>query len=388
VCVGGVRWTEKERKRVSVCVSINVLFMLLFFFVFFCFLMENANPFTSFQVIVVHKTQFYEIEAMAPNGSPLTAAEWLQQLNSVLSQGARQPAGHMQPAMGLLTSLPRDEWASTHSHLRELSVCNAQTINSLTRAIAVVCLDTLPAGTWNGALSRVLHGHGADPGVGESANRWFDKSVQLVATPDGYVGINLEHSAYDGGPATTFINHLIADAPGLLQQQQQQQHHHPIPRVLPAPRLLLWDADDRLKQALVDAGSAMNKLATACAVETFSFTEYDQRFIKQFKLSPDSYFQMAIQVAYYRLHGTMAATYESASTRMFQLGRTETIRSCSTAARHLAETLDAPSASPREKMEKLALAIQAHKSYSQVGKERNETTQRKEGEGSKKKEKD
>jgi carnitine O-acetyltransferase len=38
---------------------------------------------------------------------------------------------------------------------------------------------------------------------------------------------------------------------------------------------------------------------------------------------------MAIQLAYYRLHGRVTATYETAHTRQFHHGRTETIRVCS-----------------------------------------------------------
>ena len=40
-------------------------------------------------------------------------------------------------------------------------------------------------------------------------------------------------------------------------------------------------------------------------------------------MSPDAYAQMAIQLAYYRLKGTVRATYESAQTRKFLAGRTE-----------------------------------------------------------------
>ncbi len=47
------------------------------------------------------------------------------------------------------------------------------------------------------------------------------------------------------------------------------------------------------------------------------------------KLSPDAFVQMALQLAYYRQYGEPCPTYESASTRGFLHGRTETVRSCS-----------------------------------------------------------
>lgn len=47
------------------------------------------------------------------------------------------------------------------------------------------------------------------------------------------------------------------------------------------------------------------------------------------KLSPDAFIQMAMQLAYRRLHGKNTPTYETASTRLFMHGRTETIRTFS-----------------------------------------------------------
>lgn len=47
------------------------------------------------------------------------------------------------------------------------------------------------------------------------------------------------------------------------------------------------------------------------------------------KTSPDAYVQMVMQLAYYRQHHRPCATYESASTRGYLHGRTETVRSCS-----------------------------------------------------------
>lgn len=41
---------------------------------------------------------------------------------------------------------------------------------------------------------------------------------------------------------------------------------------------------------------------------------------------------MALQLAYYRLNGHLVATYESASTRRFLLGRVDCIRSATTEA--------------------------------------------------------
>jgi len=58
------------------------------------------------------------------------------------------------------------------------------------------------------------------------------------------------------------------------------------------------------------------------------------------KFSPDATIQMCIQLAHYRLHNTFVSTYESASTRQFQRGRTEVIRTLSEESKALCEDWD------------------------------------------------
>ena len=50
-------------------------------------------------------------------------------------------------------------------------------------------------------------------------------------------------------------------------------------------------------------------------------------FFESVKLSPDAFIQMAIQLTYYRLYNKIGATYESAQTKKYAFGRTETGRS-------------------------------------------------------------
>ncbi|XP_035688775.1 peroxisomal carnitine O-octanoyltransferase-like [Branchiostoma floridae] len=59
-----------------------------------------------------------------------------------------------------------------------------------------------------------------------------------------------------------------------------------------------------------------------------SFTDYGKKFIRSFKLHPDSYVQNAVQLAYFRLHGKPAPTHEPATLRQYYHGRTETVRAC------------------------------------------------------------
>lgn len=59
------------------------------------------------------------------------------------------------------------------------------------------------------------------------------------------------------------------------------------------------------------------------------FDFYGGAQIKSWKFSPDAFVQMAFQLAHYRCYNYIAPTYESASTKQFFHGRTETTRSVS-----------------------------------------------------------
>jgi len=84
--------------------------------------------------------------------------------------------------------------------------------------------------------------------------------------------------------------------------------------------------------------------------------------MKEFHVSPDSYVQMAIQLAYRRLHG-FTAIYETAMTRKFYHGRTETLRSFSKQSKTFTSAMINEGATAQEKFAKLKLAIKAHKQY-------------------------
>lgn len=55
--------------------------------------------------------------------------------------------------------------------------------------------------------------------------------------------------------------------------------------------------------------------------------------------------QMAMQLAYYRLHGKVVLTYESATTRLYYHGRTETIRPVSDHSVAFVKAMDDPAVS-------------------------------------------
>ena len=75
------------------------------------------------------------------------------------------------------------------------------------------------------------------------------------------------------------------------------------------------------------------------------------------------YLQMSMQLAYYRLYQQFVLTYESATTRLYYRGRTETIRPVSDDSVAFVKSFDDPNV-PREDVKKmLKKAIQLVQSF-------------------------
>jgi carnitine O-acetyltransferase len=128
------------------------------------------------------------------------------------------------------------------------------------------------------------------------------------------------------------------------------------------PRLLQFETSPQIDAMIASSSDNIDKLAANIDMNYLRFTDYGKAFIKTQKFSPDSFIQMAIQLAFYRLHHVPGAHYESAGTRLFVHGRTECIRSCSKEsvafARAMVESKD-----DKEKVAKMRQAIDSHKRY-------------------------
>ena len=77
-------------------------------------------------------------------------------------------------------------------------------------------------------------------------------------------------------------------------------------------------------------------------------------------MSPDSYVQMSMMLAYYRLYGKIVCAYEPVLTKGFFHGRTEAMRPATMEAKHLCEMFCDVSSTPEQKLTALQDATRAH----------------------------
>merc|ERR1719245_738006 len=101
-------------------------------------------------------------------------------------------------------------------------------------------------------------------------------------------------------------------------------------------------------------------------MRVLDFKHFGKNTIKMFKVSPDSFVQMALQFAFYRTHKVPGATYESGGLRSFHEARTEVIRSCSEESVNFAKTMLNQQASDTDKFNALMNAIRGHNAYARM----------------------
>uniref|UniRef100_A0A3Q2I4W3 Carnitine O-acetyltransferase n=1 Tax=Equus caballus TaxID=9796 RepID=A0A3Q2I4W3_HORSE len=304
-------------------------------------------------ITVVHNYQFFELDVYHSDGTPLTSDQIFTQLEKIWNSSLQT---NKEP-VGILTSNHRNSWAKAYNTLIKDKV-NRDSVRSIQKSIFTVCLDApVPRVSEDVYRSRVagqmLHGGGSKI---NSGNRWFDKTLQFIVAEDGSCGLVYEHAAAEGPPIIALVDHVIefTKKPELVRSPM-------VP--LPMPKKLRFNITPEIKSDIEKAKQNLSIMIQDLDLTVMMFHHFGKDFPKSEKLSPDAFIQMALQLAYYRIYGQACATYESASLRMFHLGRTDTIRSASTDSLTFVKAMDDSNVAGQQKVELLRKAVQAHRAY-------------------------
>ncbi|KAJ8324425.1 hypothetical protein O5D80_006681 [Batrachochytrium dendrobatidis] len=304
------------------------------------------SPYKHFMVMV--RDQIYVAWAYDPqSGKRLTVSEIQRQLQDIASHVDK--THHMEPPIGIFTGHHRDVWSKWHAHLVSLGGENKVTFKWIDTALFSVSLDDV-------AISPSLDDHARATFHGVSGtNRWFDKCMSVVVTRDARIGVNGEHSPCDALVPALAIDQAAKSEPAVDPSGAV------IMSTPNAVHKLKWTVDENIRNALVEAKEFVYKLTSNSDVAVLHFTEYGAGLIKKTgKVSPDAYIQMCIQLTYYRLHGQCVGVYETASTRKYLHGRTETCRSHSIESHDFVELFHKKDISAMSKYDAFQTACQAH----------------------------
>uniref|UniRef100_A0A674NR92 Carnitine O-acetyltransferase a n=1 Tax=Takifugu rubripes TaxID=31033 RepID=A0A674NR92_TAKRU len=306
-------------------------------------------------ISVIHNFQFFMLDVYNTDGTPLTTDQLCVQLERICDssqQAAEEP-------VGILTSQHRDSWGKVYTKLIS-DKKNQESVSAIQRSIFTLCLDgAMPKVATemyrSCAAIQMLHGGGSQ---WNSCNRWFDKTLQFIVGEDGTCGANYEHAPAEGPPIVALIDHVVEYTKSEITQ------HVKVP--LPEPQKLHFNITPEIRRDIDEAKKSMDILAQDVDMKVAVFDQFGKNLPKSHSMSPDAFIQVALQLAYYRMYHQCCATYESASLRMFRLGRTDTIRSASNASAAFVKAFDDHHKQNTEKVDLLVKAVNAHRLYTNM----------------------
>ncbi|KPP62906.1 carnitine O-acetyltransferase-like [Scleropages formosus] len=301
-------------------------------------------------ITVVRNYQFFQLEVYNSDGTPLTEGQIHSQLCRIRSQSWKMD----KEPMGILTSEHRNTWGQAYNRLLRDKI-NKESVRAIEKGIFTLCLDSPVMRVSDEKYSsrmaaQMLHGGGT---YSNSGNRWFDKTLQFVVGEDGSFGLLYEQATAEGPIISTLLDHVLEYC-----KQPVSVRAPLIP--LPMPKKLYFYIDPEIKRDIEQAKQSLDILINDLDINCFTFRRFGKDFPKCLDLSPNSFIQVALQLAYYRVHNEICASCDSASLRMFRGGRTDFIRSPTIQALQFVRAFDDPSVSREGKVDLLREAVEAH----------------------------
>ncbi|KAI9846566.1 MAG: Carnitine O-acetyltransferase mitochondrial [Sclerophora amabilis] len=295
-------------------------------------------------IVVIRKNQFFKV-VLESGGKQLNTTELEQQFKRIYEKAEKAPA------VGILTSENRDVWTDARTTLLNANAANKTALEVIQSASFVICLDDASPVTLEERAHQYWHGDGS--------NRWFDKPLQFVINENGTSGFLGEHSMMDGTPT-----HRLNDYVNMVIFNNKLDFANPNVRSdLPEPVPLKFHVTKAVQEDISRASKDFAEVIGAHELRVQAYQGYGKGLIKKFKCSPDAYVQMVIQLAYHKMFGRNRPTYESAATRRFQQGRTETCRSVSDSSVAFCDAMADPNVEEGTCVELFRAAVDGHVRY-------------------------
>lgn len=293
-------------------------------------------------IMVIRKGQIWKVQVSTSDGKIISRKGIKSQLNAIMEKSEDES----EKPIGSFTGQDRTLWADIREQLAEAG--NKEALETIDKALFVVALESVtPANLEEEAVTSWLR---------NTQNRWYDKSFTLIVYANGRIGLNVEHTWADAPVLVHMFDFIfgIEDAAGEGTR---------ISDTIPEPQRITWKTTPKIEEALKIAIPTADALSQAISLKIYFFEPYGKGFIKQLKVSPDGYVQMAFQLAYYTMYDKLVLTYESAHTRQFAHGRTETVRSASNEALEFVKAMKDRLRPAKEKLQLLRKAIEGHVAY-------------------------
>ncbi len=292
-------------------------------------------------IMVFCKERPFRLEVIDEHGELIRETELRRAFADIRKQATEEGI-----RVGVLSGQDRAQWAWDRDLL--IASGNKETLEAIEGALLVLCLDDKEAPNLQ-RLAEVL--------FTEHRNRWFGPLLQFVSA-GGLFGGHFEHTGVDATIVAEMQNAAYDaepyDGEELLAPREG----------VAVPEELKWSLNPKILDRITEADSTLAHRLGKIDLCINPFNDFGKSALKPLNISPDSFIQMAVQWAHWRLHGEQVFTYETASTRMFLKGRTETIRTASPESLSLVKALSDSNAETETKRDLLRQAIRHHKQNS------------------------
>ncbi|KAK3600716.1 hypothetical protein CHS0354_027203 [Potamilus streckersoni] len=272
---------------------------------------EGSNP---THLIVLCRGRIYVMEVFHSSGEPYTVPELQKQLQMIREQCDNSPMG---PGIGALTGDNRTSWAKLRNRLIAINPVNYENLKAIESSIYVQILED------------------ASPTDESDTSKHSPFDAMVLVASIYYCDLSIRQNK------------------GIWQGKTEVGD-------LPSPRELVFELDNTILEGIQNAKQVYSKLAKNLQCSALHFTSYGKTFLRSHNLHPDTHVQLSLQFAYYRTYKRPAPTYETATTRKFYHGRTETLRACTTEAIDWSKAMMDPSTSDREKVQLYLRAMDKH----------------------------
>jgi len=309
---------------------------------------DESKHIIVFRKGVMFNLPLYGIESSG-NESLLTPEELQTKIDLILKHTDQQSV----PNPSVFTTLPRTDWFKEREKLMMRSQ-NRDSLMQIEKALFHLVLDENSPETLSAETHLSLCGNGF--------NRWFDKSMTLIIYENGLSGANIEHTSVDATLPSRALEFIFAkmkfNSSGNSISPSDAISHDPIS----PPTRIEWNLDQLQIESFKIYQSQHLQQASNLDLVALKLN-CGKGEIKKLRVSPDSFVQMALQLAFFKLHKSTPKTYETAMTRFFKYGRTETIRTVSKHSVCFTKSMTDPSKSNEERLKALKNAMKYHNNY-------------------------
>lgn len=292
----------------------------------------QADAKESRHIVALHRGKFYKVKVYSDvTGRRLSYTQLYFIFSGILTDMSSPTATELEDNLCAFTAWDRSHWAQCREKYFLRNRMNRASLDIIEKALWFCVLDHGEAYTAEYTdLTKLghifMHGNGA--------NRWFDKSMNAIFSPNGYYAMNGEH-AWADAPCLGHIMELV------LAREVRLQPYLADGTLKPDPNFDINTdrncyAAERLNFAttseLVEASRTAVQFASTLIADLDLVVRHHAAFgkgrLKKSGLSPDAFIQLSLQLAFFRDQNKFVQTYESALARLFVEGRTETIRAC------------------------------------------------------------